>query len=126
MQRNFEGVEVTDPDPGSGRIDSLFHGLAEMVDADPATQAFQYELILEARRLPELQPQVEALYDAYRAALRAELDLTGLDVDDDLVHLLFAALDGLVFQQTSTGDADATQRSLDTLRTVIRLLQKRS
>lgn len=110
-------------DPGSGRIDSLFDGLAEMVEADPATQAFQFELILEARRQPELRPLVEALYDAYRAALRAELDLTGLDWDDDMVHLLFAALDGLVFQQTSMGDARATERSLAALRKVIRRVE---
>ncbi|MGY1637167.1 TetR/AcrR family transcriptional regulator [Geodermatophilus sp. SYSU D00742] len=109
-------------DPGSGRIESLFAGLAELVQGDPGTQAFQYELILEARRRPELLPHVEAIYAAYHEALRVELERAGIDSDDAFVHLVFSALDGLVFQQTALGRPDATRASLERLRELLTLL----
>ena len=52
-------------DPGSGDLDALFAGVVEMVQSNPDDQAFQYELILEARRRPELRPQVEQVYATY-------------------------------------------------------------
>jgi AcrR family transcriptional regulator len=111
-------------DPGTGRMDSLFEGLAELVQGDPGTQAFQYELILEARRRPELLPHVEAIYGAYHEALRAELELAGIESDDAFVHLIFSALEGLVFQQTALGHPDATRASLDRLRELLLLVRK--
>jgi hypothetical protein len=77
---------------------------------------FQYELILESRRRPALRPHVERLYQAYRDALRTELQACGLPDDPDLVHLVFAALDGLVFQQVCLGETEATEKALDRLR----------
>ena len=87
-------------------------------------QAFQYELILESRRRPELRPLVDKLYSAYRQTLQVELERADLGSDDSLVHLVFAALDGLVFQQTASGDTGATRRSLDRLRELLRTLQR--
>jgi AcrR family transcriptional regulator len=112
--------------PGSGRIEALFEGLAELVADDPDTQAFQYELVLESRRRPELQPSVKALYDGYRRALRDEFTHSGIGPDEPLVHLVFAALDGLVFQQVCGVNSTTTQDSLVRLREILTLLEKRS
>jgi TetR/AcrR family transcriptional regulator, regulator of biofilm formation and stress response len=106
--------------PGSGDLDALFAGVVEMVQANPDDQAFQYELILEARRRPELRPQVEQVYATYRQALRAELEVAGIDAGDALVHLVFAAVDGLVFQQVCLDDPAAARAGLDQLRELLR------
>lgn len=109
-------------EPGSGNLDALFAGVVEMVQANPDDQAFQYELILEARRRPELRPQVEQVYATYRQALRAELEAGGVPADDGLVHLVFAAVDGMVFQQVCLDDPAATREGLDRLRDLLRPL----
>src|SRR5690349_11883607 len=105
LQYSLDGsvVGIT-ADPGSGRIDALFRGLAELVNDDPDTQAFQYELVLEARRRPELRSVATTLYESYRAALRVEFERAGLGSDEAVVHLVFAALDGLVFQRVCQVD----------------------
>jgi AcrR family transcriptional regulator len=112
-------------EPGSGDLDALFAGVVEMVRAHPDDQAFQYELILEARRRPELRPQVEQVYATYREALRSELAAAGIAADDALVHLVFAAVDGLVFQQVCL-DEPATAPALECLRALLRPLAERS
>ena len=111
-------------DPGSGDLDALFAGVVEMVQANPDDQAFQYELILEARRRPELRPHVEHVYATYRRALRGELEAAGIDADDALVHLVFAAVDGLVFQQVCLEDPAAAQAGVHRLRALLRPLAR--
>ena len=112
-------------DPGAGRIDILFDGLAALVTATPDLQAFQYELSLESRRSPALRPDVQELYRSYRDALRAELHDAGLD-GDALVHLVFAALDGLVFQQVCEINEVSTDAALAELRRILVLLQEQA
>jgi AcrR family transcriptional regulator len=106
--------------PGSGDIDALFAGLAKLASTHPDDQAFQYELILESRRRPELRPLVEAIHDAYVSQVRTELTRAGLDTDGTLSHLAYSAADGLVFHQITIGNPDLTQRALDLLRTLLR------
>lgn len=110
--------------PGSGRIDALFEGLAQLVADDPDTQAFQYELALESRRRPELQPAMRALYDSYRQALREEFNHCGIDSDEPLVQLVFAALDGLVFQQVCGVNNTTTDDAIARLREIIMFLEE--
>jgi TetR/AcrR family transcriptional regulator, regulator of biofilm formation and stress response len=109
-------------EPGSGRIEALFEGLAQLVADDPDTQAFQYELALESRRRPELRPALKTLYDGYRDALRQELAHCGTGTDDPLVQLVFAAVDGLVFQQVCGVNNTTTDEALARLRGIITLL----
>ena len=109
--------------PGSGDLDALFAGVVDMVQGNPDDQAFQYELILEARRRDELRPHVEQVYATYREALRVELEAAGLAADADLVHLVFAAVDGLVFQQVCLGGPGATQGALVSLRRLLAALR---
>ena len=99
-------------------------GLPTMVTDDPDDQAFQFELILESRRRPELRSHVDALYKAYRDAAGRELTRMGLGDDPALAHLVFAALDGLVFQQLALDEAASTERALEQLRGVLRTLQR--
>ena len=108
--------------PGSGDLEALFAGVVEMVQANPDDQAFQYELILEARRRPELRPQVEEVYATYRQALSLELAAAGIPADDALVHLVFAAVDGLVFQQVCLDDPAAARAGVERLRDLLRPL----
>jgi hypothetical protein len=68
---------------------------------------------------------VEQVYATYRQALRAELEAAGIAADDALVHLVFAAVDGLVFQQVCL-DEPATSPALECLRALLRPLAERS
>lgn len=105
--------------PGSGDLDALFEGLARMVDGNPEDQAFQYELILECRRRSELRPHVEAIYHAYVEGIQDELECAGMARDPAFGHLVYAAADGLVFHQITTGNADMTERALVHLRALL-------
>lgn len=111
-------VEVSSLESGTGRIEDFARDFGAFVDDDPELQAFQYELILESRRRPELRPYVEELYDHYRAAARRELERLGID-DPAVADVAYAALDGLVFQQISVGNAESTNRSVAALRRLL-------
>ncbi|WP_460062429.1 TetR/AcrR family transcriptional regulator [Streptomyces sp. YKOK-I1] len=110
-------------EPGTGKVADFSVGLSEMVTADPATQAFQYELLLESRRRPELLPQIRALYDEYFDATGRELRRILPDgADPALTRLVFAALDGLVLHQLVLGEPEVTDAALEQLRSLLRLL----
>ena len=111
-------------EPGTGVVEEFSVGLPAMVTDDPDDQAFQFELILESRRQPELRSHVDALYKAYRNAAGRELTRMGLGDEPALAHLVFAALDGLVFQQLALDEAASTERALEQLRGVLRALQR--
>ena len=106
--------------PGSGDLDAIFDGLVTMIENNPDDQAFQFELLLESRRRPELRAYVESIYQEYIDALQFELDCAGIDPDPALSHLIYTAADGLVFQQITIGTPELTERALTHLR---RLLQ---
>lgn len=92
-----------------------------MVSADPDARVFKYELLLESRRRPELQPQVRAMYDEYFAVAQRELShMLGADVDKALARLVFAALEGLVMHQLVLGEPEATDAALESLRSLLR------
>jgi TetR/AcrR family transcriptional regulator, regulator of biofilm formation and stress response len=105
--------------PGSGDLDALFGGVEAMLAEFSEDQVFGFELILESRRRPELRPHVEAVYKAYRDALRDELEHAGISCDDAFVHLVFAAVDGMVFQQLALGHPGLTQAGLVHLRRLL-------
>lgn len=111
-------------EPGTGSIDEFAVGLLELAAGDPESQAFQYELILEARRRPELTALVQELYGAYRDATRRELERMGLAGVPGLHLLVFAALDGLVFQRITSGADPDLEPALDALRTLLRAAVK--
>ena len=84
------------PNSREGFIDSLITMLAE----NSAREIFVYEMVLAARRQPEIADRVAQLYDDYVAtlsiALRAAL---GEKFSAERARYAFAALDGLVLQR---------------------------
>ncbi|KUO08267.1 TetR/AcrR family transcriptional regulator [Streptomyces sp. DSM 15324] len=110
-------------EPGTGRVADFSTGLSEMVAADPDTQAFQYELLLESRRRPELLPPLRALYDQYFDATQRELGrMLPAGAGRALTRLVFAALDGLVLHQLILGEPEVTDSAVEELRSLLRLL----
>jgi DNA-binding transcriptional regulator YbjK len=106
-----------------GEVADFSIGLSEMVTADPDTQAFQYELLLESRRRPELLPQIRELYDEYFDAARRELGrMLPAGADKALARLVFAALDGLVLHQLVFDEPEVTEEAVEELRALLRLL----
>ncbi|WP_042382080.1 TetR/AcrR family transcriptional regulator [Streptacidiphilus melanogenes] len=108
---------------GTGSVADFSAGVSEMVSSDPDTQAFQYELLLEARRRPELLGHVRGLYDEYFDATRRELArILPHGADEGLTRLVFAALDGLVLHQLVFGGPETTEAAIARLRSLLRLL----
>lgn len=73
-------------------------GIESLSDREAEIQSFQYELLLESRRRPELRPIAERHYHAYRDAISRQLGRLGV-VDSGLAELIWYALDGIVFKQ---------------------------
>ncbi|MGA4838139.1 TetR/AcrR family transcriptional regulator [Streptomyces sp. G45] len=104
-------------DIGTGSLADFSAGLVHMVESGPELQAFQYELLLEARRRPELLSHLRSLYEEYFEATRRELDrvLPG-PVGRGMSRLVFAALEGLVLHQLVFGEREVTEEALAELR----------
>jgi AcrR family transcriptional regulator len=101
---------------------SFTEALLELLLAEPELQVFQYEMILEARRRPELSEAVTALYENYVTALAAGLRDSGVGENVEVVaRTLFAALDGLVLQYLAGVDRSAIAASLDEVHNVLLL-----
>ncbi|TRO57207.1 TetR/AcrR family transcriptional regulator [Streptomyces sp. IB201691-2A2] len=110
-------------EPGTGKVADFSVGVSDMVTADPDIQAFQYELLLESRRRPELLPHLRALYDEYFDASGRELARMLPDgAGRPLTRLVFAALDGLVLHQLVFGEPETTDAAIEELRALLRLL----
>jgi len=101
---------------------SFTESLLELLLAEPELQVFQYEMILEARRRPELAEAVSALYENYVSALAEGLSSSGLTHNVQVVaRTLFAALDGLVLQYLAGVDRALIAASLEEVHEVLLL-----
>ncbi|MFD4196859.1 TetR/AcrR family transcriptional regulator [Amycolatopsis thermoflava] len=116
-------IDVTELRTESASPEDFVQGLADIVQRDPDLHAFQYEVLLEARRSPEARRHAEELYSSYRHAAREGLARMGIEDDGPMADLVFAALDGLVFQQVTVGSAAATREAVKALREILRALQ---
>jgi AcrR family transcriptional regulator len=105
-------LQSTRLESGTGRLEDLGAGTSRMITDARNLPDVDYELVLEARRRPELAPAVHALYDRYLDATRRELDRIGLADDEPLVRLVFAALDGLVIQMLVYGRVDEADAAI--------------
>jgi AcrR family transcriptional regulator len=105
-------LQSTRLESGTGRLEDLGAGTSRMVTDAQNLPGVDYELVLEARRRPELAPAVHALYDRYLDATRRELARIGLADDEPLVRLVFAALDGLVIQMLVYGRVDEADAAI--------------
>jgi AcrR family transcriptional regulator len=111
--------------PPPTRLEDLSSGLPERVADAPEEEAFQFEIALEARRQPDLAPIAVALYGGYLTATSNALDAVGVPSDPDLARLVFAAIDGLAFQQLVTGEPDGTARALAILHDLLATVRDR-
>lgn len=73
-------------------------GIESLAERESEIQSFQYELLLETRRRPELRPLAERHYRAYCDAIARQLGRLGVE-DQGLTELIWYALDGIVFKQ---------------------------
>jgi AcrR family transcriptional regulator len=101
-------------------VDDFGRNLPEAVDALPDMQVFEYELGLEARRRPELLPELRAVYDEYVTLVERRLQAIGVDRGRAFARLIFAALDGLVLQQLFFGRTEETRAAIEALRDLLR------
>jgi len=86
--------------------------LVDFVQSEPELQLFQYEMILESRRRPELRPAVTALYDSYVGSMEDALRRHGYADPGPLARAVFAALDGLVLQLLTVTGAEAAREAV--------------
>ena len=80
--------------------------LLASVSSEPELQLFQFEMLLEARRRPELKALLDRLYDNYISTVERALRERSLDTDDELSRAVFAALDGLMLQFLTFGNPE--------------------
>ncbi|MEX5269809.1 TetR/AcrR family transcriptional regulator [Kocuria sabuli] len=102
----------------SAEFDRIFQGaIAENILSEvresPERQAFQFEMVLASRTMPALRPAAERLYTAYVQRMQAALVTAGYEADEAVARLVFAALDGLVFQHLTIATEDQTRSALD-------------
>lgn len=114
-----ESLALTSFAPLVDTIDEFAEGLPELVEKDAAVQVFQYELVIDSRRNSDLVPEIEAYHDRYRAAIHRQLQHFGLD-DEGLTDMVWATLDGIVFQQVALGRTASSKAALDRLRCLLK------
>lgn len=99
---------------------SFTDSLLDLLLEDPELQVFQYEMILESRRRPELAHGVRAFYENYVAALADGLTAYGVGGNVQVVaRMLFAALDGLVLQYLAGVDRELIAAALEEVHEVL-------
>lgn len=101
-------------------VDEFAVGLIDLVDSDPDSQAFLYELILEGRRRPELRRSIDEQYADFREATRRQLNRLGLGDAPGLDIAIFALLDGLVFQYVTENRPGVIEHALAAMRQLLR------
>ncbi|MEU9885536.1 TetR family transcriptional regulator [Sphaerisporangium sp. NPDC051011] len=85
--------------------------LSGLISKTEGLQAFQFELILEARRDSTLSPSAQEMYDSYISLIYDDLARSGISDRPEVARLVMAALDGIVIQQLvyqRTEETDAT------------------
>lgn len=98
----------------------LGFALTSAIEDEGDLLAFQYEVVLESRRRPELRPLVAELYSEYRKVMAEELRARGLPADEATAVAAFAALDGLVLQGLALDEPVTTDTAVAALRLMLR------
>ncbi|MET3905285.1 TetR family transcriptional regulator [Paenarthrobacter sp. 4246] len=101
VQRSIEETGLS----GIADFDGNFADtLIATVSAEPELQLFQFEMILESRRNPQIRAMVERLYANYVSTVEDALTRRGLDTSNEASLAIFAALDGLMLQFLTISD----------------------
>jgi AcrR family transcriptional regulator len=104
----------------NGSIDTWAKDVPRALTSEEDLTAFQYEVILESRRRPELRDAVRELYAGFREATLEDLRAHGVHADKALATLVFAALDGLMFQGLALKEPRTTRAAIVTLRELLK------
>lgn len=125
MRARQEAIEQSWLVPESGQLQDFGSGLSRLVSEAPDDQVLQFELALESRRRAELLPEVRSLYDEYLAVTKEALASFGIEADDTLARLVFAALDGLTLQQLIYEQPERTDAAVEMLHQLLGQLTRR-
>ncbi|HEY4281351.1 MAG TPA: TetR family transcriptional regulator [Conexibacter sp.] len=116
-----DAIDGSALEPSSERVEDFADRLSELAQTAPDAQVFQFELALEARRRPELMPEVRSLYEEYWAVTGRALEAIGVsEPSPALARLVFAALDGLTLQQLIFGEPADTEAAVAELQELLR------
>jgi AcrR family transcriptional regulator len=115
-----EAIAGSSLDPESGLLEDFARDLARLAAEAPDAQAFQFELALEARRRPELLPEIRALYEQYIEVVEQALERFGVESRPALARVVFAALDGLMLQQLIFDRPGETEEAVALLQDLLR------
>jgi AcrR family transcriptional regulator len=97
-------LEVTVPTITQVERGGDFYGdLVEVMIEDTDIQAFQMEMILEARHRPRLAAYVKHIYRLYDRYTAASVATLGFGEDEDLTQLVQAVGDGVIYQYIALG-----------------------
>lgn len=119
-----EAIRVGGLESDSTDVGDYASQLHEVIVTEAELTAFQFEVILESRRRPELRPVVREIYDIFRKTATADLNQRGVQADEALGALIFATLDGLVFQAVSMNDPESIEAPLQRLRQLLALARE--
>ncbi|WP_026543291.1 TetR/AcrR family transcriptional regulator [Paenarthrobacter nicotinovorans] len=101
VQRSIQETGLSGlAEPDGNFADSLI----ATVSAEPELQLFQFEMVLESRRNPQIRTLVERLYASYVSTVEEALTRRGLDTGNEAALAIFAALDGLMLQFVTMSD----------------------
>jgi TetR/AcrR family transcriptional regulator, regulator of biofilm formation and stress response len=101
--------------------------LAGFIAANEDLLVFQYELTMEARRRPELAPDIEKMYTDVLTLVGQRLREFGVDdPDGSLGWLIVAAIDGMILQQLVFSDPDRTRGGITIVQELIAARRKTS
>ena len=104
----------------AGSLDDWAKDVPKVLTDEEEITAFQFEVILESRRRPELREAVSDLYAGFRKAMLADLRAHGVQADKALATLVFAALDGLIFEGLALNEPQTTRAAIRRLRELLR------
>ena len=102
--------------------DNFADSLIATVAAEPELQLFQFEMLLESRRNPEVRLLVERLYAGYMRTVEDALRQRGVVADDGVSLAIFAALDGLMLQFLTISDPVKIRAAVIQVGHMVRLL----
>jgi AcrR family transcriptional regulator len=102
-----------------GGIEDFAGELAAFISENEDLLAFQYELTMEARRRPELSPDIQKMYTDVLETMRTRFGEFGLPDDEAFTWFALAAIDGMILQQVVFGREEQTRASVRMLQEVI-------
>jgi len=100
--------------------------LLETVSKEPELQLFQFEMLLESRRNPEVRTLVERLYANYMSTVEDALRQRGLNVDNGAALAIFAALDGLMLQFLTISNPERIKAAVIQVGKLVAILESTS